>query len=84
MHTIRLLQVAEEILTTGQLRVKRPNREELLSIKAGNAEYEELLEQANGLIERIEAAYASSSLPESPDEKAIERILVEMRTELYG
>ena len=33
MHTIRLLQVAEEILATGQLRVKRPNREELLSIK---------------------------------------------------
>jgi predicted nucleotidyltransferase len=84
MHAIRLLQVAEDILTTGQIQVKRPNREELLSIKAGNAEYDELLEQANGLIERIEAAYVSGSLPESPDEKEIERILVEMRTELYG
>jgi predicted nucleotidyltransferase len=83
MHTIRLLQVAEEILTTGQLQVKRPNREELLSIKAGNAEYDKLLEQANGLIERIETAYMSSLLPESPDEKAINRILVEMRKELY-
>ncbi len=29
MHTIRLLQVAEEILTTGRLNVKRPNRDEL-------------------------------------------------------
>ena len=83
MHTIRLLQVAEEILTTGQLRLKRPNREELLSIKAGNAEYDDLLHQSTELIQRIEAAYLSSPLPEMPDEKAIERILVEMRKELY-
>jgi len=83
MHTIRLLQVAEEILTTGQLRLRRPNREELLSIKAGNAEYDDLLHQSTELIQRIEAAYASSSLPELPDENAIERILVEMRNELY-
>ena len=83
MHTIRLLQVAEEILTTGQLRLKRPNREELLSIKAGNAEYDDLLNQATGLLKRIEVASTSTPLPEKPDEKAIERILVEMRTELY-
>jgi len=84
MHTIRLLQVAEEILTTGQLNIKRQNREELLSIKAGVAEYDDLLMQANGLMERIEAAYTTCLLPESPDKKAIERILAEMRMELYG
>ena len=84
MHTIRLLQVAEEILTTGQLRLQRPNREELLSIKAGAVEYDDLLHQANGLIERIEAAHTSSSLPPTPDEKAIEKILIEMRKELYN
>jgi hypothetical protein len=43
MHTIRLLQVAEEIFTTGQLNVRRQNREELLYIKAGNADYDDLL-----------------------------------------
>lgn len=84
MHTLRLLQVAEEILTTGKLNVKRPNREELLSIKAGMAEYDDLLERANALIERIETSFTTCSLPESPDEKEIEKILVEMRMELYG
>jgi hypothetical protein len=84
MHTIRLLQVAEEILSTGRLNVKRPNREELLSIKAGDAEYDDLLQQANDLIERIETSYEACSLPESPNEKVIEKILIEMRTELYG
>jgi len=84
MHTIRLLQVAEEILTTGQLHVKRPNREELLFIKAGLAEYDGLLRQANALTKRIESFHVTSLLPESPDVKAIERVLVEMRMELYG
>ena len=83
MHTIRLLQVAEEILTTGKLQLKRPNREELLLIKAGNVEYDNLLNRANELIERIETAFESSSLPESPNEKEIEKVLVEMRMELY-
>jgi hypothetical protein len=83
MHTIRLLQVGEEILTIGQLHVRRQNRDELLSIKAGCAEYDDLLEQSNCLIKRIEAAYATCMLPEAPDEKAIEKIVVEMRKVLY-
>ena len=83
MHTIRLLQVAEEILLTGKLNVKRPNREQLLSIKEGESEYDDLLNMANNLINRVETAYISSSLPETPDIKAIEKVLVEMRKELY-
>jgi len=83
MHTIRLLQVAEEILATGQLHVRRSNREELLSIKAGNAEYDNLLKQANHLIERIESAYLLSSIPETLDKEMIEKVLVKMRMELY-
>ena len=83
MHTIRLLQMAEEVLLTGTLSVKRQNREELLSIRAGNVAYDDLLEQANGLMERIETAYASSPLPECPDIEAITKVLVEMRMTLY-
>ena len=83
MHTIRLLQVVEEILNTGKFHVKRSNREELLNIKSGAIEYMDLLAKANGLLERIETAYDLCSLPEKPDEKVIERILVEMRRELY-
>jgi predicted nucleotidyltransferase len=83
MHTIRLLQVAEEILRTGVLRVNRPNRDELLSIKTGQFEYDDLLQQANGLIERIEASYDGCPLPAAPDEQTVNRVLVDMRTELY-
>jgi hypothetical protein len=84
MHTIRLLQVAEEILTTGTLNVKRPNRAALLSIKAGDFQYDELLTMAQSLMDRIEAVYDKSPLPPFPEQEKIELVLVQMRSALYG
>jgi uncharacterized protein len=83
MHTIRLLQVAEEIGRDGQLHVRRTNREALLFIKSGDFPYDELLGLADELVERIETVYQKSALPETPDRKKLEAVLVEMRTELY-
>lgn len=83
MHTIRLLQVTEELLKTGELQVNRPNREELLAIRSGKFEYSALLAQAEMLIQKIDSAYAQTKLPESIDHQQLENILIEMRTELY-
>ncbi len=84
MHTIRLLQVAEEILREGKINVKRANREELLSIKRGEFQYDDLLVMADSLMLKIETAYEKSPLPAMPDKDRIENILVQMREELYG
>ena len=84
MHTIRLLQLSEEILSTGKLTVRVPNRDELLSIRNGELEYEDLVNRATEMIERIDKLYETSTLPETPDKDAVERVLVEMREELYG
>jgi uncharacterized protein len=83
MHTIRLLQTAEQILKTGQLNIRVSNREELLDIKVGNMEYDDLLEMADGLIASIESLYASCTLPESPDVEKATRILIGIREGLY-
>ena len=83
MHTIRLLQVALEIAATGRLQVRRNNREELLAIKAGNLEYEALLQMANGLMEQITSAYDNSNLPAAPDKEKVTAILINMREALY-
>lgn len=83
MHTIRLLQVAEEIGLQGRLNVKRQNRDELLAIKRGAYEYEALLDMAEGLTKRIELVYKESILPDAPDAKEIETLLVTLRNELY-
>jgi len=83
MHTIRLLQTAEQILSTGKLNIRVPNRDELLDIKAGNKEYDDLLEMADNLIISIENCYQNSTLPEKPDEEKVIQTLIIIREELY-
>ena len=83
MHTIRLLQSAEQIVSFGKLNIKVSNREELLAIKAGEKEYDELLQMAEDLIASIERHYEYSVLNERPDEEQAIKILIEIREELY-
>jgi uncharacterized protein len=83
MHTIRLLQSAEQILATGKLNIRVENRAELLDIKSGNREYDDLLLLADNLIASIEKNYETSTLQDFPNKQKTENILVQMRTELY-
>lgn len=84
MHTIRLLQVALEIVRDGELNVKRRNRDELLLIKRGELDYDEVLKMAEKLMLQIEQETTKSKLQEKPDAQLIESILVEIRAELYA
>lgn len=84
MHTIRLLQSAKQILVNGTLDIRVHNREELLAIKAGQMEYDDLLTLADHLIEEIEIAYQHSSLPEQPNQEKVISMLVKIREELYN
>ena len=83
MHTIRLLQTAEQILSTGKLNIRVSNREELLAIKAGEMEYDDLLNKADELIASIEKHYETSDLPERPDEEKAIKALIEIREAVY-
>ncbi len=82
-HTFRLLHMAEEIAKEGTLNVLRKDREYLLKIKAGEFSYEELVELANQKMEAIDSLYDKCSLPDEPNIKTIENLLVEIREELY-
>lgn len=83
MHTIRLLQTAEQILATRKLNIRVSNRDELLDIKAGNKEYDDLLEMADNLIVSIENYYQTSILQEKPNEENAIQTLIKIRQELY-
>lgn len=83
MHTFRLLNMAEEIAKEGKVNVRRADREFLLKIRSGVFSYEELVELANEKVFQIDELYSKSNLPEQPDFKKAEEILVEMRDELY-
>jgi len=53
MHLVRLLRMGEEVLTTGQIIVKRPDAAELLAIRNGSMTYEEIVEYAEGMDNNI-------------------------------
>jgi len=84
MHTIRLKEVAKDILLHKDLRVKRSNREELLKIKSGLYTYEELLDKAVTLQDEINELSITSELKETLNIELLRSILVEIRTILYN
>lgn len=84
LHTFRLLDMAEEIARFGEVRVRRPNRDFLLQIRAGAFEYEELLAWANEKIARIETLFDASGLPDEPDMAKVEEVLADLRSAWYG
>ncbi len=81
MHTLRLLDMAGEIAREGVLRVRRPNREYLLQVRAGEFEYEELVARAEAQLLQVQADFAASSLPEEPDRAQVNALLVQVREE---
>ena len=84
LHVFRLLQMAEEIGRTGQLLVRRPNREFLLQIRRGEFEYEALVAEAEQLVTRVEAAFAGSALPQAPAKEAADAHLRQVRRAFFA
>lgn len=63
MHVVRLLRMAEEALSTGEVNILRPDAEELLAIRRGSMTYEELLEYSRHMDDRIKTLTKTTCLP---------------------
>ncbi len=83
MHTFRLLHMAEEIAHEGKIFVRRNDREFLMRIREGKFEYEDLLIRAEEKVQQIEELFEKSSLPEEPNLKQLEELLVDVRDNYY-
>jgi len=75
MHTFRLLEMAKEIALTGQVNVKRTNREELLNIKKGRYTYDVLLAKAESLKIEVIELFNTCDLQNNPDYNFVENKL---------
>jgi len=71
--------MAAEIASEGVLRVRRPNRDYLLRVRAGEFDYEELVSQAEEKLAEIRLAFEHCSLPDEPDRDAVNAALREIR-----
>ena len=78
MHLVRLLRMCREILETGKVVVKRPDRDELLAIRRGAWTYERLVEWASEQDSAMDDLYARSALPRAPDVKKLDAMCVRM------
>lgn len=83
MHTLRLLDMAQEIAISGEVIVRRPDRDFLLQVRAGAFDYDELVATAEQKLEKVNQAFAASSLPDRPDRDAVNRTLVRIRREFH-
>lgn len=79
MHCRRLLDMAIEIATEGTIKVRRPNAEELLKIRRGEVKLDELIEQAEEDIKRLDEVFAKSSLPKEVDRDWVNNLLLKIR-----
>lgn len=83
MHTFRLLYMALDLAQTAQVKVWRDNREELLAIKHGHFNYEELLQRSEQLMNNIKNAFETSQLPDQINDQEALATLVQVRKTLY-
>jgi hypothetical protein len=83
MHVFRLLNMAEEVALYKKVNVRRPEREYLLKIRAGEFAYEDLLRQAEEKIGVVDDLFKKSDLPEQPYFVIAESMLVEVRDKFY-
>lgn len=80
MHLIRLMKIAHEALTTGEILIKRPDAQELLDIRNGSLTYDEILKYADDLEQKAKHAYENCNvLRHSPDLKLAARITMEVQ-----
>lgn len=78
MHLVRLMRMGLELLTTGELHVRREDAAELLAIRDGALDYEQLTAHAESLRERMEQAVTTSPLPTTVDLQFIDALAVEL------
>ncbi len=81
MHLIRLLRVGIRLMRTGELDVvvPRDERDDLLSIKRGERDWDDVKRVRTELVKEFKAEAEKTDLPDEPDSAAVEAFLVQLR-----
>lgn len=77
-HLVRLIRMCQEILSTGKVLVKRPDREELLAIRNGAWTYKQLVEWVDKQAPILEELYKTSTLQNEPNRNKIDELCVSL------
>lgn len=78
-HLVRLIRMCREVLETGKVIVKRPDREELLAIRNGAWTYDQLIGFAEREELELNLLYNNSTiLPKQPDREKIDQLCIKL------
>lgn len=72
MHLVRLMRMAEEILTRGEVVVKRPDAKELLEIRGGAWSFDRIVGWAEDMDAKLEEIEKTSPLPKTADREYLD------------
>ncbi|MGO8795032.1 MAG: DNA polymerase beta superfamily protein [Candidatus Sulfotelmatobacter sp.] len=77
MHVLRLLGECQELVSTGQITLPRPERDLLIRVRTGKHSMKTVLALAEKQFAQCKSAAARSPLPEKIDRAAVSRLLAE-------
>ena len=83
MHLVRLLRMGYEALTEGIIKVKRPDAQELLSIRNGDWTYEQVIEYAEFMKEEVDRAVKLDNLPTSVDSRFVGNLVMQVQDSVW-
>lgn len=86
MHAIRIMRMGIEVAQGKGLlldRGKVGDRDELLKIKRHEMKYEEVRELMLKTESELKSAFENSSLPDEPDQRKLEDLLIQIRSSVY-
>jgi hypothetical protein len=83
LHCVRLLDCALEIAETGNLTVYRPNAAELRKIRKGECNLEQIIEECEVKIAKMDDLFKGSDLPNSVEPDFINELLTQLRYDFY-
>lgn len=86
MHLLRLLTMCEEILETGEIKVRRPDAAYLLEVRNGLLSYDELIAIAEEKDNRCRTVLYPNCdiLPKSPNIKLAAEVLMDVQDIMWG
>ena len=83
MHCMRLIRMATEIGEGKGIKVRRDDREYLLSIRRGELDLNTLIEEADKAIENMDSIFENSNLPNKVDNDLVNNLLIKIRKGFY-
>lgn len=83
-HTVRILKMGIEALSTGELNVVRHDAQLLCDIKQGKWSKEQACDEIKRLQDLLDNAFVCSTLKDKPDYKKAEKLLINILSYSFG